>query len=370
MLFLIDKNNFYSVDREELSTGNTSVRNSYTSNKTFPNIYYVVADGFMGDRGHKRMLGESLSYFTDNFKNRDFYYAEEAYANYLSSRSSIASLFHLEYFIDDETKNEEISNSSYFPAILRRDPPPHTINFLKLLGYNLFMSGSWYSGCESIYFECITDKKFRINREARVILSRTILELLFPYFDLFDLKYDSITPVINYYFEKIHGKEKLPSFLYIHHMQPHNPWYTDGKCQRVITKSLDKDKLYRDSVQCLNLTFSLLIDKIDANDPNAIVVLQGDHGWHRNEPGVFGKKDNELSLEVLEQNAEIINLIRSPKRCHKWLKNDLGPLNTMRFVLSCAQNLEPDYLPELLHITTEKSENGYPLMLFDKNKFK
>ena len=48
----------------------------------------------------------------------------------------------------------------------------------------------------------------------------------------------------------------------------------------------------------------------------------------------------------MNNRLSILNTIRSPKKCDKWLKNNLGPINATKFILGCVKQEEPTYLVE------------------------
>ncbi|NIZ00156.1 sulfatase-like hydrolase/transferase [Thalassospira lucentensis] len=326
-----------------------------------PNIYYIVSDGMIGERGYQTVTGQSLLPFVQSMETLGFSYIPEARSNYIASASSIGSLFHLDYFRDENSDQSALPNSSYFPAITYRKQPSELFRKLRSLGYDLNMSGSWYSGCRKVHMDCINREQFHPNREAQILISRTPLPLIYP--AVLDKKIDSITPVTEY-LEKLVEKRtesEHPQFTFIHHMQPHSPWYVDGECNRINVSAYNDGRLYQYSVECIEKTVTTFMTKLSVLDPNAIVVLHGDHGWLLNDqaPGI---PEYEWSDDLIDQRSEILNIIKSPEECKKWLKDDLGPINTLRFVLSCVQRKAPEYLEEKLLVPGQNYEKDLKLI--------
>lgn len=317
-----------------------------------PNIFYIIADGMVGERGYAKITGTSLDPIIESLKQFGFDYVPEARSNFIASASSIGSLFHLKYFRDENTVKGDLKSSSFFPAITYRQTPAPLFVELRKLGYEINMSGSWYSGCRNVQVRCISDTSFRPNREAQLLLSRTPLSRVMP--SLLDKKVDAISPVTAE-LETLVGPDSRsihPQFTFIHHMQPHSPWYFDGSCNRIDESSFSDAKLYQFSVECIAKTIKAFMSTLEKLDPNAIVVMHGDHGWLLNNQGT-GIPEYEWSEDLLDQRSEILNLIKSPEPCKKWLTSEIGPLNTMKYVLACAKNVPPEYLEEKLLIPGE-----------------
>lgn len=326
-----------------------------------PDVFYIVVDGFVGDRGFERMFGSSLDGFIESFTARGFTYLEESYSNYVGSASSIGSLFHLGYFRDDVTVEDDVPPSSYFPAITSRRRPAPLLVELQRLGYRLFMSGSWYSGCQEVHFTCVREQRLRFNRETRLVFGRTPLPLLLP--ALFEQKIDPITPISS---EFLAGELAVaaPVFVFAHYVQPHSPWYVDGECRAIDTSLYTDRQLYQFSVDCIRRTLEGLLDRVREQGADPLVVIHGDHGWLMNDQQPSAP-EIEWPPAVLDQRAEILALVKAPEGCRQWLRDDLGPVNLMRFTLACIQAQQPDYLPEALYIPGPDYANSGRLVRAD-----
>ena len=98
-----------------------------------------------------------------------------------------------------------------------------------------------------------------------------------------------------------------------------------------------------------------LISTISTHDPSGIIVVQSDHGPATRMNGVdLSYHHEDMSMK---NRIGIINSVKVPKECHQWLKSSLGPINTIRFVLSCLERKEPQYVEEKTYITAYKGED-------------
>ena len=66
--------------------------------------------------------------------------------------------------------------------------------------------------------------------------------------------------------------------------------------------------------------------------------------------------DSNIDVDM-KNRIGIINFVKVHKECHQWLKSSLGPINTIRFVLSCLERKEPQYVEEKTYITAYKGED-------------
>ena len=214
-------------------------------------------------------------------------------------------------------------------------------------------AASWYSGCTQINIKCIDDGDFNFNRlSLRVIdnsfarhLSTGVLGTMFP--RLLRRKVDAIGPVTRM-LSNMKNIERN-QFTFIHHMQPHDPWYFDEKCRHIVTRGQNRDDLYRMSVRCLAKNFEALVQVILQKDADAIIVLQGDHGWLKENDG---QQVHEASWDESTTffRSEITNFVKLPERCQHWVEDGIGPVNTMRLVVGCLENRRPIFLEEALFI--------------------
>ena len=93
---------------------------------------------------------------------------------------------------------------------------------------------------------------------------------------------------------------------------------------------------------------STLIEK----DPEAIIIIQGDHGaWFTNNLYTGSGTTPEVGPEpwrvaAMNEAYANLNVLRVPLSCRDKLYPEISPVNTFRFVFACITNREPDYLPD------------------------
>ena len=135
-------------------------------------------------------------------------------------------------------------------------------------------------------------------------------------------------------------------------MMPHNPYIYNTDCTYDgSAKNNLKDQLegYKKNYFCTIKRINEFLDFIEKNDPGAIVVLQGDHGF---------KNDNNFTYENDLEKFKIFNLLKTPDECKNYYKNNkrLGNINSIRVVLNCAFDLDLKLI------------NNYPVFSNKSNK--
>lgn len=330
-----------------------------------PNIYYIIADGWMATDVFERVVDGSLGPLIEDLEAKGFYSVPRARSNYLGSASSIGSLFHLDYFRTDQHAKDDIANSSFFPAIAYRTPAAPLVTLLKDRGYELYFSGTWYSNCTGPHFNCVSANWWRLNRASVLLLERTPLKFTVSRF--IRLEVDAVSRLDEDFIAQ-RKAAGTPSFTFAHHMEPHSPWYFDGQCRPLDPSAHEDQVLYSYSAQCLLRRVATFADNVARLDPGAIVVVHGDHGWLFASDVPAGTPEHLWPVEALDQRARVANLIKIPERCEGGLRPDLGPVNTMRLVMACAAGVEPVFLPEALYVPGPTYGEDERFMLFDTSR--
>ena len=135
-----------------------------------------------------------------------------------------------------------------------------------------------------------------------------------------------------------------PVLSLAHLLTPHPPYrYLEGCALREDLTDPEIDywgealgeggEQYGQSVKCLNRSLLRTIDRIEARDPNAIIVIQGDHGPKF---GIeFHRPLSDWSQEQLDARFAILNAQRMPADCAARGERAELAVNTFRLVLGC-----------------------------------
>ena len=119
----------------------------------------------------------------------------------------------------------------------------------------------------------------------------------------------------------------------------------------------NKINYYLDSTKCVNLQAESLIEKIEKNDPNAIVILQSDHGHSfitdvNPDPRTWTK-------EQISSRTSILWAIKTPERCKRNAYDKITSVNSMRLVLACITFEEPDFIEDVSYIHNLRTQKDF-----------
>ena len=340
-------NNLTELRFEESDLKIDSNNNIFSSKE---NVYFILLDGYASEETFER-----LSFNNDILYD---YLDEESFirlgenGSYNVTYLALASIFNLTYPVV-EGDPKFTNRLGFFPNMLSNEIAPTLIQQLKHIGYDFVFSGNSWSGCDPKHVTCLKyiTNGF-LNRESSVLLSKTIFGRYL--YLIADRDHDAMSILIKN-FNSI-AKDKNSKFYFLHHFSPHPPYLSED-CQTLQSRSLiawEPPKDYIKTVECVNEKAMKLISTISNHDPSGIIVVQSDHG------PVTRMNWLDLSYQhedvSMKNRIGIINYVKAPEECHKWLKSSIGPINTIRFVLSCLQRKEPKYVEEKTYITVYKGE--------------
>jgi hypothetical protein len=148
-----------------------------------------------------------------------------------------------------------------------------------------------------------------------------------------------------------------PTFVFIHLLIPHPPYFLDANCDVRLSDDLggqlserglspevvsDRRAGYIEQVECTNRVVTQFIDQID---PDSMVIVAGDHG-----PESFGQLTIDGSewndTEVYERSG-VLAAIRGAAGCQLDLPDDHHLVNTFRIALGCLTSSPIPLLPHL-----------------------
>ena len=320
-----------------------------------PNVYYVILDSYPGSRGLQLASGIDNTAFVTRMAARGFVDRSTERSNYLITQQTLGSIFALDYAQTEDARNRAKGRALY-PRLLDSDAPPPLIARFKAAGYATWHSASVWDDCPRKYFNCLGEAMFmRLDQMTQAYFAPTPFGR--PLLYVLGRRYDALVSIVRD-LPKLTSSTQ-PVFVFGHHMSPHPPFLFDGNCHRysVRRESLDDwnpgpevHQAFLEAITCVNLEVERMVDAILRLDPNAFIVLQGDHGsafaldWE--------KPISTWSAASIDERASYLNLIRAPADCARWLDRPLGQINTARFVIACVEQRQPIYLPERTYLST------------------
>lgn len=127
-----------------------------------------------------------------------------------------------------------------------------------------------------------------------------------------------------------------PEFVFGHVLSPHEPYWYDGDCDfraRPVRGDFDAERYLR-QVTCLNPRVLEAVDAITENDPDAIVIIQSDHGSE-----ALSSPDDayeDWTPEALAERYAILEAMRLPEGCAV-PEGVHANVSTFEYVLACIE---------------------------------
>ena len=317
-----------------------------TKNK---NIYYIIMDEMLGLKLAEKVNIINYLEVKASLQQANLTYIDKTYSSYNSTHLTLATIMGIDLPITEHSvkyKNE----SNFFPLMMYQDKKSVPLpSLIKMLGSEFIWVGNKSMSClewENQPWTCIYSNKVRnLKHLVRTFYSTTPLERI-----VFNLLSEGNERNLKYYLEYSRKNKKIDNskFVFIHQMSPHEPHNVNETCQP--KNYTDVYEGYKSSYRCVLQEVKDLMSYIAVEDPEAIVVIQGDHGWFTI-PQKLTTPKNKLLF-----HASIFNAIKAPEVCFEKFGEPQSTVNTIRFILNCAYGFDLPYLP-LVHYEAFLKEN-------------
>jgi hypothetical protein len=345
----------YSLNSDELpiednykksihfSDSNSSQRTIDISN--YPDIYYIVLDGYAALDTMKDIYNYDNSIFYDSLRNRGFFVADKSTTNHsytYLSLSSTLNMMYMDWMSSDNGKKiklKEIGDTIADNKVAK---------ILKSNGYKYITFDSGYStssrsSISDQHISCATLSEF-----DRILIKSTILDPFFLYGGVRDLilcQFSSLASVT----------VDSPSFLFSHIIAPHPPFVFDEDGGSVGMNSglnpWSNQRQYTQQLKFVNNKVLEVIDKIKdkykKNKGDFIMIIQSDHG-----PASLGTEEMvNPSDKLIRERMRILNAYYVPDYIKNDLYENITPVNSFRIILSKLLNLDFKRLKDLNFFT-------------------
>ena len=390
-LTIKDKINFLNKDIENISNVFFSSTEIEKINKQSikENIYFVIMDGMASLDEYKNFLKkdkqtnfsnkeieEKINQLKEFYTDNGFNYIENSFSTFKDTHHTFAAILNLSPLLfKGLDKNSFEYQNKLYPASLSKNNFeiknfPKLISTLDKIGYDFKWLG-YKLNCKFInpnlcfdYMETKSLKKkiyivnfyilksFLINTPIIDLykLARQNLNIKIQLPDRKRIKdeniYNSNFEIISEFVDNVNKFQKsdLSYFYLLHNLLPKlDDYFFEKNCNRKttsLTDDLDKISLYIDNYECALKNISTLINFINIHDPNAVVIIQADHGHY------FSEKNSD-------DIYKIFNLIKVPNYCRNFLSNEIDNINGVRLSLSCATNSKIKLIKRKIYNETE-----------------
>lgn len=329
---------------------NTKQINSFsvnTNKKTikYPNIFYIVPDTLASPKILKKYSDIDLELSKGTLQAKGFSVADHTYSSYSTTYLTLTALFGMHYPVTEKSPIYK-NNLKFYPTI--RDRNPELLKYLNFNNYEFTIIPPRFGDCpQSKEYKCLKPpgKNFflSIYQDYAVseMFNNSVIKKVLIVFRVYDrINVADVDNTINT--ALIHMK-KNPQywkddgvFTLIHMNIPHAPYRKDD-CSIIENKISEKDG-YKSSVNCALNLINKFSDFVIKNYPNAVIIIQGDHG-RSHASNATNKKFKDIPEIVIDQKLGIFSAVRG---CNSDEAANMNQANIIRYVVQCLISDIPD----------------------------
>ncbi len=312
-----------------------------TTGEDKPDVYYIILDSYARNDMIEEDFFFNNSGFIHSLEELGFYVADCSRANYMVTRSSLASSLNANYIqtILINSGIEEYKNDLQAALI------KNSIVFqqFEALDYKTIAFETGYDFTQiknvDLYLELTKPISFfgSINPYEVLLLKSSIFKIIYdthiPFanqiFDQVTFPYTNHVRLQRFMFENLIkiSSDQEPTFTFIHMTVPHTPFvfradgsftkdrrYFSGTYVTPISNDLFTEG-YINQIQFVNTQILDTVQKILENSKTPpIIILQGDHG------------------AIMEHRLPILNAFFVPNSVKSRLYSSISPVNSFRFI--------------------------------------
>ena len=300
--------------------------------RTKPNVYYILSDGYPNRDALEKIYGINNLDFFQQLESSGFTIYHSAFSNYMFTSASVASLFSMSHhYYGGSIGNFELLDAK--ELIAGKENP--VVRIFKNNGYQVdyvhqkdafFTRGCFIDLCSPKAFwggaiYTIAPKRFHF-----IIKSMTYQSL------------DGLEGRALRHIDKISADHR-PHFVYIHMLAP---GHSDTP-QQTVEGLASFRKGYLRWIQSANDRIMKLVQQIVTRDPNALIILGGDHGgWGLGTPRgakkevLDGVPDDLIALDQLGTHLSI----RWPGDASKYDREIRTSVNLFRYIFAFLSKSE------------------------------
>lgn len=304
--------------------------NSNIGDEHYPDIYYIVLDGYANSRILKDKHEFDNGRFESSLEKRGFYIGKDSRANFMMTFLSLAATLNMDYVNHLSDDVGENSKDMSLPHQMISDNK--VTKYLKNKGYKTvnFRSG-WGATNEMAASDHNYPKKYALGAFSTTFLQTTVL---LPVINRMASK--NYADNILFAFNNINKIDNIvePKFIFAHVVCPHPPYLFDENGQNISTdiklnNVWDNKDYYLNQVKFVNKKTIEFIDGILEKSTDAIIILQSDHG-----PSFLRKDGDNPSAEFIQERGKILNAILMDKKATNSLYPEISSVNTFRVIFN------------------------------------
>ena len=299
----------------------------------YPDIYYIILDGFCRDDMMRKYYEVRDSGFIDTLEHDGFYVAKESRSNYSETILSLPSSLNMKYLDGDErTLAAGTRDDRVYAGMIQNN---FVMRYLKSKGYLTVHFGSVWSATMSNPFadmQVVYRKGFFRDEFNRAFFGMTMLLAAESFFSR------DVAETHLYNFEMLAKIPRVhsPKFVFAHFLLPHSP-YVFGRMgnirERVPAHAIwhEDTNLYNDApayrnqaIAASRFACAAIRDILKNSKTPPVILLQADHGINLITDGP----------ERIAIRHAILNAYYFPDGDYSRLYPGISPVNSFRVLFN------------------------------------
>lgn len=277
------------IDRQQtLSINYKSVTNK-------PDVFFLLFDGYPGDRTLKDSFGFDNKNLNDFLKAKDFISLRSS-SNYDLTVFSMSSVFNMDY----------IKGKWHLPNADQKDVQKRMNEIKQANVFNIFSSMGYRIDNNSIFdiqntpgisdensfllghSVLLTDKIFinRLNRDIGASLPEWLVKKMPFLRDQSFYRHRNDNQNVEAHLMRIAGEKfSSPLFSYSHFLMPHGPYYFDSSGKETSFEKMNGEESWADKeafiayLKYTNSVIEKMVSVLGKSKPAAIIIIKSDHGF-------------------------------------------------------------------------------------------
>lgn len=314
-----------------------------------PDIYYIIPDRYAGEDSLNNYFNFDNYDFNEQLSKQGFYPIKNAYANYPTTGTSLASSLNMEYVETLLGADIPPDQTLYYPLIAKNTVAEN----LKQIGYTFIQYGSWWEGTRfNTYANINLDSPIKLDQFSQVLFSQTIAEPIAKAINVITGNESNIDQehlhqsLANKQYQSLQNisKSNGPKFVFVHLLQPHYPYVFNRDCNSIIGNNSLSDNseeiLYLGQLECTNTNLITSIKSLIHSSKNKpIIIVQADEG-----PLIGVDMNRDFDVQYIREKSNILFQILEPDNTNKYPFQT--PVNIFRYIFNKYFGTSFEYLPE------------------------
>lgn len=315
------------------------------TNETKPDIFFLIYDSYTSNRVLIDRFGYSNTSLDSFLISNNFQIAKNARSNYYLTPVSLAATLNLNYL--PNIRKYANQNDLILLSGLKNIDKNHLFTFLKKESYQIInitvFSVDNQHPPQLIHYAGSKDRDLILMRTLENTSIKPLLNRLFKknlrfsddpkaqqLLNHIDLVNSSLT-------EKAVSPNQKPRFFFIYIAPPHSPYIfkKDGSIRKSIINDPTDQNAYLEQLIATNNHIKMTVTRIRKQNPNAIIIIQGDHGFR-----FFPDSNNRRDA------FGVLHAVCFPGKEYTTPHDSMTSVNTFRIVLNTYFHQNMPLLPD------------------------